>query len=306
MNRGRILLLLTVGLTACNARAPQDWPAQGTIAAPAEGAAGYQHGPEHTRFVVGDHARQESKYGYLKSVGDQGTLATNHANGSTFAVPSAHAESLGLPPYGKSPEEHDAYVKEYFLKLGLPADQLAGVRGMTLVEAHGPAREVGRTPGQVTAYYSALQRTVAGVPVADSFAWARVNARSEVVQEGVYWPALPANVVQEVRQFREMLADPQRLASFNARLPVPGASGAVVIRHSAATSDEPFEAFAGFDVVVHSSQPSLQKAAVPATSVSVIRHFDINGRERFLPQERLDLGARYPVDKKPADRLAAQ
>jgi hypothetical protein len=79
-----------------------------------------------------------------------------------------------------------------------------------------------------------------------------------------------------------------------------------VIRHSAATSDEPFEAFAGFDVVIHSSQPSLQKAAGPATSVSVTRHFDINGRERFLPQERLDLSARYSVNKKPADRLAAQ
>lgn len=56
-------------------------------------------------------------------------------------VCSAHAESLQLPPFGKSSDDHDSFVKDYFLKLGSPADQVGSVRGMTLLEAQGPAAE---------------------------------------------------------------------------------------------------------------------------------------------------------------------
>jgi hypothetical protein len=176
---------------------------------------------------------------------------------------------------------------------------------MTLLEAPGPAAEVGRPAARITASNSALQRTVEGVPVADSFAWARVNSRGEVAQEAVYWPSLPANILTEVRQFRELLADPQRLQSFKSRLPVSVGEGAVAIRQSSATVDQGFESFASFDVSLHSSQASSQKAPAPGTSVTITRHFDINGTERFLPQETLNLGAKYPATKQPATKTSA-
>jgi hypothetical protein len=300
------LLLLPFALTACHSTAPQDWRSQGTVEAPTGGAPGYQHGPQRSKFVVGEHARREQKFGYLKSVGDQGTLATSISNGSALALPSHNAASLTLPPFGKSPNEHDAWVKDYFLKLGLPSEQVVGVRGMSMIDAHGRASELGRSPARVTAYYSALQRTIDGVPVPDSFAWARVNSRGDVVQEGVYWPALPASVLSEARQLQAVLAEPERLAAYKSRLPLSAETGTVAIRHSAATSPDAFECFASFDVLVHSSRPLLQNASAPATWVDVTRHFDIDGKEHFLPQERLDLSSKYPADKRPAALRTAQ
>jgi hypothetical protein len=257
--------------------------------------------------VVGDHRKTEERYGYLKTVGDQGTLATNTANGSTFAAAAPNSSGVRLPPFGGSYEDHDKFVKDYFVKLGLPAEQVGSVRAMTMLEAQGPSADVGRTIPRITAYYSALQRTVEGVPVTDSFAWARVNSRGEVVQEGVYWPAIPSDVVQQVHQLRVLLADPQRLQLFKSRLAVSGGEGVIVIRHSSATVDDAFESLASYDVSLHASAvPSAQKTPAPGTTVTVTRHFDLNGTERFLPQERLDLGAQYKETKTPAARAKAE
>ena len=297
MNVTKILPLLALALGGCAAPSLHDWRTQGAIPAPDGGVAGYQHGPEHSQFAIGDHPKRMEQYGYLKSVGDQGTLATNLANGSTFAVPSAHAPSLRLPPYGGSSDDHDAFVKNYFVKLGLPAVQVGSVRGMTLLDVQGRTENASRTIPRITAYFTRLERAVDGIPVADSFAWARVNSRGEIVQEAVYWPSLPANVLTQTRQFREQLADLRRRQSFESRLPVSGGTGAVVIHHSAATIDQPFESFASFDVVVRSSPASSRNSPPPGTAAAVTRHFDINGIERFLPQETLDLGARYPASK---------
>lgn len=303
----RAVPLLAVTLTACVSSAPPEWRTQGTIPAPAGGAAGYQHGPEHTQVVLGDHRKTVARYGYLKAVGDKGTLATNIATGSTFAAAAPGSSGVHLPPFGTGYEDHDKFVKDYFVKLGLPAEQVASVRAMTMLEAQGPSPEVEKTIPRITAYYSALQRTVEGVPVADSFAWARVNSRGEVVQEGVYWPAIPSEVVKQVHQFRELMADPQRLQAFKSHLGAPGGEGAVVIRHSSAALNESFESFASYDVSMHvPASPSGQKTPTPGATVTVVRHFDLNGTERFLPQEKLNLSAQYKEAKTPAAGARAE
>lgn len=301
----RIIPMLAVTLTACVSSAPREWRTQGTIPAPAGGAAGYQHGPEHTRVVVGDHRKTSERYGYLRMVGDQGTVATNIANGSTFAAAAPASSGAHLPSFGSNYEDHDKFVKDYFVKLGLPAEQVGSVHAMTMLEAKGPSADVGRTVPRITAYYSALQRTVEGIPVADSFAWARANSRGEVVQEGVYWPAIPAEVLKEAQQFRELLADPHRLQGFKTRLAVSGGEGAVVIRHSSATGGNAFESFASYDVSLHVPSTSEQKTPAPGTTVTVVRHFDLNGTERFLPQEKLNLGDQYKETKTAAAKASA-
>ena len=290
--------LLALTLTACVSSAPREWRTQGMIPAPTGGAPGYQHGPQHTRVVVGDHRKTSERYGYLIMAGDQGTMSTNIADGSTFAAAAPSSAGMLLPRFAGSYEDHDRFVKDYFVTLGLPSEQVGSVRTMTMLEAHGRSEDVGRTIPQVTAYYSALQRTVEGIPVIDSFAWARVNSRGEVVQEGVYWPAIPSDVLQQVHQFREMLADPKRLEAFKSRLTVPAGEGVIVIRHSSATGNHAFESFASYDVSLHLSPiPSTQKMPMPGTTVTVTRHFDLNGAERFLPQEKLNLSSRYKENK---------
>jgi len=303
----RALPLLALMLTGCISSAPTEWRTQGTIPAPPGGAAGYQHGPEHTKVVLGDHRKTVARYGYLKAVGDHGTLATNIATGGTFAAAAPSSSGAHLPPFGTEYGDHDRFVKDYFVKLGLPVEQVASVHAMTMLEAQGPSTEVGKTIPQITAYYSALQRTVEGVPVADSFAWARVNSRGEVVQEGVYWPAIPADVVKQVHQFRELMADPRRQQEFKSRLGVSGGEGAVVIRHSSAALNEGFESFVSYDVSLHvPASTSEQKTPEPGTTVTVVRHFDVNGTERFLPQERLNISGQYKEAKTPAARGRAE
>jgi hypothetical protein len=70
---------------------------------------------------------------------------------------------------------------------------------MTLLEANGRSDETTRTIPRITAYYSVVERAVDGIPVPDSFAWARANSESRIVEEAVYWPALPRDVLAEAK-----------------------------------------------------------------------------------------------------------
>lgn len=300
------LVAVALALCGCQTVDVPPAPQAGPIATDAGGAAGYQHGGLGiSKFEVGDHVRRTFALGYIKQSGDQGTLAIRPTNGSVFAVPNAHAQSLQLPPYGASPQDHDRFVQAYFVGLGLPTAQIKQVHAMTLLEAAGRSDETNRTVPRVSAYYSVLDRTVDNVAVPDSFAWARVDARGVVVQEGVYWPALPAKVLADAKQLNDMLSDRAKRRVFQSRIPVDTSAAIVSIRH-ASSSEDRFEAFASVDVTVHANVGNVAKPGTevssamhgaPLGSATFVRHFDIDGKELFLPQEKLDLARQYPVTK---------
>ena len=278
-------------------------PRQGPIPEAGGGVPGYQHGgAEGTKFAIGQNSRRSSQYGYLKQTGDEGTLAIRQSNGSVFGVPNARAASLKLPPYGNSPQDHDRYVRDYFVRLGLPADQVQAVRTMTLLEASGRTDETTRTIPRATAYYSVLNRSVGDVTVPDSFAWARVNSEGIIVQQGVYWPALPSNVVADATRLKGLLADPARRRAFESRTSLDSTAATVAIRHASANEDQ-FNAFASLDITVRVSASAQRATDARNASESssggaaVVRHFDIDGVERFLPQESLNLAGKYPARK---------
>jgi len=286
-----VLLAGGCGLT----RVPSP-PTAGTIPATDGGASGYQHGFEGSLQVLGSGPRSVFQYGYVKRIGDQGTIAIRMSNGSAFGLANANTPSLQAGPYGKKPEEHDQFVKEYFIRSGIPADQIARMRTMTQLDASGPISEGRKAKPSVAAYYSVLERGVDGIDVPDSFAWARVTADGKVVAEGVYWPAISGSVVTAARRFREQMSDKQRLAAFAARVRASN-EGHVVIRHSSAFVDSPFESFASFDVTVvaqatsgtavGASNEAARTETTPASSrQSVIHHYDESGTERLLPQEK--------------------
>ena len=279
-------------------------PRPGPIAGSNGDVPGYQHGgTEVSKFVTGDHTEWIFQHGYIRQAGDEGTIAISAGNGSVFSVPNATASALRSPAYGASPQDHERYVRDYFVGRGLPASQVKNARTMTLLEATGRADEINNTIPRLTAYYSVLERDIDGVAVPDSFAWARVNTDGRVVQEGVYWPSLPATAVADAMKLRDLLARPATRRALSARLPVDAASGVVTIRHSSANEDE-FEAFASLDVAVHVPAPSARAAANyrPLQSIAggpvVVRHFDVNGQERLLPQERLNLRDKLPATGK--------
>jgi hypothetical protein len=291
-------LVFLAGCASVRIPAP---PRQGQIPDPAGGPPGYQHGAENGKFALGANVRRMQQYGYLKTTGDQGTLAIKQTNGSVVGIPNANAASLRLAPYGSSPADHDMFVRAYFVGLGLPADQVKAVRGMTLLDASGKSDEPANPIPQISAYYSVLERNGGGTPVPDSFAWARANSRGQIVHEGVYWPALPAAVVAEAQKFRELLDNPEQRHMFEARTGMNVAEGSLVIRH-AGPSEDRFESFASLDFAIRTAvgtAPQQTQDGARIAGATRVRHFDITGTERFLAQERLDLGDRYPDKKLP-------
>lgn len=294
---GGLTLLAIVG---CAGAPVAPAPPAGAIAA-AGGISGYQHGRAKSRFSPGDNVRRIDQFGFLKEVGSTGVFATNRANGGVLAIPNASKTSSPVTPYGMTPEEHNKFVRNYFVEAGIPEDQAAGVHIATLLEARGKVGE-GKPQVHVSGYYSVLERAVDGVPVVDSFAWARVDQKGTVVSEAVYWPAISADVAREAARFKEILATPERVKAFEARLPAGLEQGQLVIRHASATISGPFEAFACFDARqgVRAPTPKLPEGVAPAVAVSgstMIRHFDSNGVELHLPQERRDLGRDVPGNK---------
>jgi hypothetical protein len=274
---------------ACSLREAPPPPARGPIGAPAGGAAGYQHGSEGSKFVLGGATSRIAEHGYSKLVGPQGTLAVDLRNGSVFARPRSTADALARAPFGGSPAAHDRFVQDYFAGLGLPRDQVLAIRGMTMLDGSGRSADAVKPKLRLTAYYSVVQRTVAGVAVPDSFAWARVNVDGAVVEEGVYWPALPAAAVAGARDMAVVLADPRRRAPLDAQVPA-GSDAAVAIRHTSATTDQPFRAFASYDVVIRPGQVGLPSPAGgrPTTAgMTYTRHLDASGHDLRLPQEEV-------------------
>jgi hypothetical protein len=74
-----------------------------------------------------------------------------------------------------------------------------------------------------------------------------------------------------------------------------------VIRHSAATAEGPFEVYASYDVLerTESTLPARDKDVGDIKVVSVnVRHFDVDGLEIRLPQERRNNGADFPPKQK--------
>jgi hypothetical protein len=296
---------LCAGGCATPVRIPD--PPSGVIAAADGGVPGYQHGNDRSHFSSGARTRRVIEHGYSKLVGDEGTLAIDQINGSAYGVPKANSQSQKLAPYGKSAADHDAFVREYFSKNGIPADQIGAAQGRTLLEVTGRSDEQERPTPKVTGYYTVLQRIVDGTPVTDSFAWARVNVDGQIVEEAVYWPAISADVVANLKQLRDTVSDPKRRHELAVRIPVDASNARLAIRHSAASSHDPFEAFASIDVLVKVMSPGAQQplnydstTAPVVSEVGYVRHFDIEGKEMFLPQERFRLVQKYPARKFPA------
>jgi hypothetical protein len=132
----------------------------------------------------------------------------------------------------------------------------------------------------------------------DSIAWARMTEQGNVISEWVYWPAIPAKILADARRLEEQIAPGK--TTFLVRLPSGLPPGKVVIRHSAATAEGPFEVYASYNVVerTESTLPARDKNLGDVKVISVnVRHFDVNGDEIRLPQERRNNGADFPSKK---------
>ena len=123
-------------------------------------------------------------------------------------------------------------------------------------------------------YSSVISRAIGGIPVAESFAWAIINANGAVVEESVYWPDVAASAVSDARTLVATLADSIAGPAYRALLPKDLPSGNVVIHHTPCIGGIN-EARATYDVPDHGSVVGMGRT----------RHFDLQGKEVVLLAE---------------------
>ncbi|HEY8042056.1 MAG TPA: hypothetical protein VIF15_19770 [Polyangiaceae bacterium] len=276
--RSSIVLSIACALvaTACSS-APQEPSPSGSAgtgpstspAAPADVRAGFVHAVERSRFRVGDNPAERLEFGSRKIVGDEGVFATR-PTGLVLAISNADAPTRARPPLPGGAEAHDALVRSYFLGAGLPADQMRDVSPYAVVSKVGRSGPDFATlaGSKLEYYFSTVSRQIDGIPVSDSFAWARLDADGNAVLESVYWPEIPAQVVRDALAFEARLEDAPTRAALLARVP---REGKLVIHHTPGEWDGAFEATATYDVGEERGKVS---------------HFDVEGRRIELSHER--------------------
>jgi hypothetical protein len=166
-------------------------------------------------------------------------------------------------------------VRSYFGSAGLPAGQIAVV-GATYQVGGGGAMVT--TPAseqiQLGSLNSVLKRSIRGVPVADSFAAARMTTAGQVDWEAVFWPPISTSLVNDAVAFSSSMSDPVQHDAFVGRLGTVYRDVGVVIHHSSSYFHGSASAYVSYDAVIDHD------------SMAVARHFDANGVEFRLPQEQ--------------------
>lgn len=266
----RCILLLFCFVSACDNRSVANGRQfSGLSRKMSSTAIGYSHTIERSRFRLGQSPVSLSELEWNKIVGSEGTFATDPRTGAVLALPNAGAPSITTAALTENPDENNSRVMDYFVSAGLPKEQISGVNVLTAMTASGRVGDTNPVEPKFVAYTSVLQRSLGNVIVADSFAWARFNINDDVVTEGVYWPSIPGQTIDDANALVALISDEKQASTYTAKLP-PGGSlpGIVVIHHSNSASKLSFTAYASYDVM-YRGYPGRGSA----------RHFDINGNE---------------------------
>jgi hypothetical protein len=254
---------------------PQTSDASAASTAPQILGPGFTFQIAASKFSPGSSWIQKSEVGMLKLVGDQGVFATN-PTGMVLAISNAAAavRKRGGPLPGGA-AAHDQAVRDYFVSAGLPQDQIDAVEAYPVLGAEIPPASlpVARSPAGTPLFnYSMIRRQIAGIPVPDSYAWARINQDAAVVCESVYWPQIPQSEIAKAQSLAQSMSNADSAAIYLAKLPSKR-QGKVVIRHTPGEWNQGFVALAAYDVEDGSSNSRR------------IIHFDSDGVRRDLPHE---------------------
>jgi hypothetical protein len=235
MRRGWLVLagmgLACVGCTgsAIDGSAASGDGAGCEVGAPLVGAA---YDVTKSRFAFGSTPSEDDANGFVRWVGIDGVVGIEQSGGE-LGILNAGAPEASLPDWSADPTALISHVTAYFATFGVSSCQIedAQVNG----GSDGPTIE--------------LARSVDGINVAESLAYARFDNQDQSTSEGFYWPTIPADVVMSARAFQAMLADPTELAAYKAKLPADAqGEGLVVLHHTSSSSTTPFAAAATYDV----------------------------------------------------------
>jgi hypothetical protein len=236
-------------------------------------AAGYVHDLSRSQFKIGLNAKIEIEAPTLRRWrGSSGAWAIDPTNGRSMGILDA-----GAPhgPYILDEAVQAERVKAYFIKAGIPADQIQDVRATYEVLGGGPTREVISTPLQLHSINSILTRSVSGIRVVESVAWAKMTTSGDVDMEYVFWPPIDKATVDRAISLKRRVSD--------------------IAGHAAYLAGLPGTVYRDVGVVIHHTDPSVHASPTSYVAYDVtispegyaaVRHFDENGNEFRLPLER--------------------
>ena len=236
--------------------------AQETPSAAAAGFA-FEHRIEKSSFDVGANPRDQSDASHQRLAGDRGVFSVDTVTGATLAIPSSpgipkdQAAIARLPvALTNDPDKHSAEVRKYLLASGVPQAEISGMHVTTTMAGGGPIED-GVQPARSTFlwYTTHLERSLMGIPVESSVAFAALGSDGRAITEGVYWPAIPAQVVRQAVALKARLesADQSRAFLDKVRLARPdaaGAEGEVRIVHTGGGYHGAFEARAVYSTII--------------------------------------------------------
>ncbi len=246
-------------------------------AASAAGIPGYVHTLAKSRFQLGTVVSTEVEGGVRRVVGTDGVFATQLVSQAATAIPSDTVQMSPDFGFPGGADAQNAAVVAYFTGAGLPADQVSGV---SADETGYSTMTGGISDPLALGWFSTLQRTYEGTPIEDSTACATLGSDGASLEEQVFWPAIGADVVEQVQAFEAILNDPDRQAAFLATLPGGLQGGSLVIHHTGWMWQGTFVAVACY------------RATLGGTTV----YFDATGHAVELPDEVSEDGAETLVE----------
>jgi hypothetical protein len=231
---------------------------------------GHVHSLSQSAFRIGANVGVEVNLPTLQRWrGDNGAFALDPTNGWTMALLDANTPR---GPYILDANDQALRVNSYFVSAGVPAEQISDVA--TTFHAEGSAQMGNGAPSPaLESLNSILRRSISGIPVPDSYAWAKMTTSGQVDMESVFWPPIDSSVVASALALAQSLNDATSQAAFMAKLPRVYKTAGVVIHHSDLSIHSAPTAFVSFD------------ATIGSEATAAMHHFDPAGQEFRLPQE---------------------
>ncbi len=228
--------------------------------------AGFRQNLAKSKFRAGNiNYKVEETPTLRRTQGDFGEYV-EYINGFVSSTTKPEAPPFNAGPFSYDPVAHTSRVLQYFKQAGLPQDQIEGTSVTTLMGEGGTTN--GEHGGntvlhkQLVGFSTVVNRAIAGVHVAESFAWAMFNRDDDVVFEQVWWPDLPSDMLDQIAAFKAALTK----SEFRNALPshLQAVTGRLTIHHSMPTGDK-WQARVTYDI--HEKAPERH------------HYFDLSGAE---------------------------
>jgi hypothetical protein len=199
------------------------------------------------RFAAGALVGRDDKYQGDRFIFEHGSFAitpTGHALSSL----DADAPDRFTDPVKDVSASHQL-LGDYLIARGVPSDQIGGMHVTTIMSGTGTPKN----PGNDTfhGYVSNVQRMVGGVPVVDSIGWAKFRTDGTTVSESIFWPALPASLLDDIKKFQAALGQTELGKIIDQ---MSGNKLGVVIRHTPLFREGPLKAAVCYDIVSEGSR----------------------------------------------------